>query len=136
VTAKPPAIIDLIWTGNLEFAANLAHSAVIIDSAGIAGPSPVEALGAALAGCMSADVAHILTRGRLPFRALRTRLVADRAQEDPHRIVSASLHFVVEGDVPREAVERAIALSREKFCSVWHSMRQDIELQVTFELLA
>ena len=42
-----------------------------------------------------------------------------------------TLHFTVEGDAPDDDVERAIALSREKYCSVWHSMRQDIELTVT-----
>jgi putative redox protein len=132
---KPPTVVDLIWTGNLEFAANLKNSAVIIDSNGITGPSPVDALGAALAGCMSVDLAHILTKGRHEFRALRTHLVAERAQEDPHRFVDVALHFVIEGTVPREVIERAIALSREKYCSVWHSMRQDIALQVTFDIV-
>ena len=58
-----------------------------LDSAGVAGPSPVQALGFALAGCMTMDVAYILTKGRQPFRALRSHLVADRAQDEPHRIV-------------------------------------------------
>jgi putative redox protein len=132
---KPPTVVDLIWTGNLEFAANLKNSAVIIDSNGITGPSPVDALGAALAGCMSVDLAHILTKGRHEFRALRTHMVAERAQEDPHRFVDVTLHFVIEGPVPREVIERAIALSREKYCSVWHSMRRDIALQVTFDIV-
>jgi putative redox protein len=136
VLPKPPTIVDLIWTGRLEFAANLSKSALIIDSAGETGPSPVEALGAAVAGCMSVDVAHILTKGRHEFRALRARLVADRSPDDPHRFVHVALSFVIEGDVPREAVERALQLSRDKYCSVWHSMRQDIDLRVTFELVA
>lgn len=107
-----------------------------MDSAGVAGPSPVQALGAALAGCMTTDVAHILTKGRHPLRALRSRLVAERAQEDPHRFLSVTLHLKVEGDVPRDAIERAIALSRDKYCSVWHSMRQDIAFHVTFDAVA
>jgi putative redox protein len=136
VPPKPPTVVDLIWTGGLEFAANLSKSALIVDSAGETGPSPVEALGAAIAGCMSVDLAHILTRGRHEFRALRTRLVADRAPDDPHRFVHVALTFIIEGDVPRDAVERALQLSRDKYCSVWHSMRQDIDLRVTFELVA
>ena len=95
----------------------------------------MQALGAALAGCMTIDVAYLLTRGRHQLRALRSRLTADRAQEDPHRFVRMTLHVIVEGSVPRDAVERAIALSREKYCSVWHSMRQDLEFTVTFESL-
>ena len=62
-------------------------ASMTLDSAGVAGPSPVQALGFALAGCMTMDVAYILTKGRQPFRALRSHLVADRAQDDPHRIV-------------------------------------------------
>jgi uncharacterized OsmC-like protein len=42
---------------------------------------------------------------------------------------------MIEGTVLSDAVERAITLSREKYCSVWHSMRQDIGFDVTFELL-
>jgi putative redox protein len=107
-----------------------------LDSAGAAGPSPVQALGFALAGCMTTDVAHILTRGRHPFRALRSHLVADRAPDDPHRFVRVTLQITVEGDVPADAVDRAIALSRDKYCSVWHSMRQDIEFTVTADVHA
>ena len=102
-----------------------------LDSAGLAGPSPMQALGFAIAGCMTTDVAHILTRGRHPLRALRSHLVADRAQDEPHRFVRMSLHIIVEGEVPGDAVERAIALSKEKYCSVWHSMRQDIAFTTT-----
>jgi len=63
VASKPPTIVDLVWAGRLEFAANLSQTAIVIDSKGHAGPSPVELLGAALAGCMSIDLAHILHRG-------------------------------------------------------------------------
>src|SRR5205085_2511538 len=82
--------------------------------------------GCALAGCMTMDVAYILTKGRQTFRALRSHLVADRADDDPHRIIRMHLQVTVEGELPAEAVARALALSYEKYCSVWHSMRQDI----------
>jgi putative redox protein len=125
--SKPPTIVDLTWVGELRFSGTSANATMTVDSAGVAGPSPVQALGFAIAGCMTTDVAHILTRGRHAFRTLRSQLVADRAPEDPHRFVRMTLQIVVEGPVPAEAVDRAIALSRERYCSVWHSMRQDIE---------
>jgi putative redox protein len=134
--AKPPITADLRWIGELRFSATSDQAAVTIDSAGLAGPSPVQALGIALAGCMSADVVHILRRGHHSLRALRSHLVAERAQDDPHRLVRVTLQFTIEGDVPRDAIERAIALSRDKYCSVWHSMRQDIDFQVTFDVAA
>lgn len=83
---------------------------------------------------MSMDVAHILTRGRHSFRALSSHLVGERAPEDPYRFTRITLTVVVEGDVPSDAVDRAIQLSREKYCSVWHSMRQDIEFVTGFEV--
>jgi putative redox protein len=129
--AKPPAVIDLAWLGDLRFAGQSGHASITLDSAGLAGPSPVQALGFALAGCMTTDVAHILSKGRHPFRALRSHLVADRSPDEPHRFVRMTLHVTVEGQVPADAVERAVALSREKYCSVWHSMRQDIEFTTT-----
>lgn len=90
-------------------------------------------LAASLAGCMSIDLAHILARGRHPVHDIRAHLEAERAGEAPHRVTRVTLHFVVGGDVPQAAVTRAIELSRQKYCSVWHSLRQDIDLQVTFD---
>lgn len=142
---KPPLVVDLAWNERLEFTARTAKTTFVLDSAGIAGPSPADALAAALAGCMAMDVAHVLTKGRHAFTALRARLVAERAPEDPHRILSATLHFVLEapgedasepGPHPlHHVMERAVTLSRDKYCSVWHSLRQDISFQVTFDLV-
>jgi len=46
------------------------------------------------------------------------------------------LRFAIHGDVPAAAVERAITLSREKYCSVWHSLRPDIELTTAFDIVS
>ena len=126
LVAKPPTIVDLTWTHDLVLDGTSGKASMTLDSAGVAGPSPVQALGFAVAGCMTMDVAYILTKGRQIFRALRSHLVADRAAEDPHRIIRMHLQVTVEGEVPADAVARALALSYEKYCSVWHSMRQDI----------
>jgi putative redox protein len=109
-------------------------SEVVLDSAGEAGPSPVQMLACSLAGCMAIDVVHILEKGRVPLRALRASLVAERAPGDPRRLVKVDLRFHVRGDVPRDRVERAVALSREKYCSVWHSLRPDIAFTTAIEL--
>jgi putative redox protein len=134
--AKPPTVVDLTWIGGLTLAGTSDKASITLDSAGLAGPSPVQALGFALAGCMTIDVVHILTKGRVSFRALDSHLVAERSPDDPHRIVSMTLHFTIQGDLAGDPVERAIALSREKYCSVWHSMRQDIAFTVTYEIRA
>jgi putative redox protein len=128
---KPPTVVDLVWVGDLRFDGKSDNASIVLDSSGVAGPSPVQALGFAIAGCMTTDVVYILTKGRHALTALRSHLVAERAQDDPHRFLKMTLQVTIEGDVPHDAVERAIALSREKYCSVWHSMRQDIEFTVT-----
>jgi putative redox protein len=130
--ATAPTVVDLVWVSGLTFSGTSNQASITLDSAGIAGPSPVQTLAFALAGCMMMDIADILTKGRHAFRALRAHLVADRADDDPHRIVRLALGVTVGGEVPHDAVKRAIALSREKYCSVWHSMRQDIVFTTTF----
>jgi putative redox protein len=58
----------------------------------------------------------------------------ERAAEPPRRFTRFTLHFKVSGDVPNHVVERAIQLSRDKYCSVWHSLRADITLDTAFEV--
>ena len=128
---KPPTTLELIWEHDLVFNGRSAHATMVLDSAGEAGPSPVQALAFALAGCMGMDVVHILKKGRLDLQGLKISLSADRAPEDPHRITAVRLDVTVTGNIPKEQVERAIALSHEKYCSVWHSMRQDIAFTTT-----
>jgi putative redox protein len=132
---KPPLAVELIWAGELRFGATSGANAIVIDSDGAAGPSPVQLLAMGLAGCMGADIVNILRKGRHPLTAFRSELTGERAAEPPRRLLSAAMTFHVHGDVPHAAVERAIALSREKYCSVWHSLRQDIELTTSFDIL-
>ena len=129
-----PLALDLEWQGDLRFRGTTDAISLVLDSAGEAGPTPVQALAFALAGCMAIDVVHILKKGRLVPRSLRAHLEAERAPEDPKRMVSVHLHFVVVGEAPADKVERAIALSREKYCSVWHSLRPDIAFRTSFEV--
>jgi putative redox protein len=103
-----------------------------LDSSSKAGPSPMQALAFALAGCMAMDVVHVLTKGRHDMRGLRLDLSGQRAPTDPHRFIEIALHYTITGSVPPSRIDRAIKLSREKYCSVWHSMRQDIPLTVTY----
>lgn len=131
-STKPPSVVDLVWEHDLVFAGRSGEVALKLDSASVEGPSPMQALAFALAGCMAMDVVHVLTKGRHPMRGLKADLTGQRADDEPRRFTAVTLHYTVTGDVPKPAVERAIALSKEKYCSVWHSMRQDIPFDVTF----
>ena len=129
--AKPPTVLELIWERDLVFHGTSAQAKMTLDSAGVAGPSPVQTLAFALAGCMAMDVVHILRKARHDLRACRVDLTGERASVEPRRFTAITLRFTVTGNVPVSAVDRAIALSHEKYCSVWHSLRQDISLTLT-----
>ena len=132
---KPLVPASLIWDGNLRFRADSGKVEIVLDGDSTAGPSPVQALAFSLAGCMAMDVVAILAKGRHPLAAFDVKFVGARADANPHRFVRIELHFTVRGNVPAAAVERAIALSRDRYCSVWHSMRQDIDFTTVFEVI-
>ena len=131
---KPPLTADLIWSDHLRFGGTSGPAAIVIDGDGASGPSPMQLAAFGLAGCMAADVVAILEKGRQPLTGLRVSLIGERAQDPPRRFLRITLHFHVAGAVAPDAVERAIALSRETYCSVWHSMRPDIALLTTFDV--
>jgi len=131
---KPPTILELIWEHDLVFGGRSGDIAMTLDSASVSGPSPMQALGFALAGCMAMDLVHILKKGRHDVRGLRVDLKGERTQTEPRRFTRIELRYTITGNVPAEPVARAIQLSREKYCSVWHSMRQDIALDVSFSV--
>jgi putative redox protein len=131
---KPPTVVELIWERELVFGGRSGDLRLMLDSASVAGPSPMQALAFGLAGCMAMDVVAILTKGRHDLRGLRADLTGTRAEDEPRRFTAITLNYTLTGNVPTDAVERAIRLSREKYCSVWHSMRQDIAFDVTFTM--
>ena len=132
--AKPPITATLTWQGDLRFRATTGNNQIIFDSESEAGPSPPQAVAMALAGCMAIDLADIVIKGRHPLKALEARITSERAPDPPRRFTHFTLHFVLAGDVPSHAIERAIQLSRDKYCSVWHSLREDVRLDTTYEV--
>ncbi len=131
---KAPTTLELIWEHDLVLKGRSGDAEIVLDSAGQAGPSPVQALAFALAGCMAMDVVHILRKGRLDLRGLRISLTAERAADDPKRLTAVAIDFTVTGEIPKDQIQRAIDLSHETYCSVWHSMRQDISFTTTFSV--
>jgi putative redox protein len=81
-------------------------------------PRPMETVLAGAGGCTAYDVVLILKRGRHDVRDCEVKLSAERAPADPKVFTAIHLHFVVRGHkLPLAAVERAVALSHEKYCS-------------------
>jgi putative redox protein len=128
--AKPPLRAELTWSEHLRFTAISGRSSIVVDGDGEAGPSPMQALAVAVAGCMAADVVAILQKGQHPLSGLRVTIAADRAPEHPRRFTHLVLAFEIAGEVPRDAVDRAVTLSRDRYCSALNSLRQDITLEI------
>jgi putative redox protein len=129
---RPPMTVELAWDGELRFTARGAHTSVAFDSAGRMGPSPVEALVESLGACMGMDLVHFLERSRVPAEKVTLTLVAHRAADHPRRLIAVDLHAAIQGAASDEVVERGLALSRDKYCSVLASLRPDITFTTRF----
>lgn len=98
-------------------------------------PRPMETVLAGAGGCTAYDVVLILRRGRHDVRGCSVRLTAERAAEDPRVFTRIHMHFVVSGHgVPREAVERAIRLSHDRYCSASIMLGKTAAITTSFEL--
>jgi putative redox protein len=128
---KPPMSVDLTWSEGLAFRIAAPDGRTsIVDGDGRAGLSPVEFLAAATASCMAVDLIHILTKARQPVGSMRVGFTGQRAQTEPHRFTAVRLEFAIAGRVAQAQVDRAVRLSRDKYCSVWNSLREDITLEI------
>ncbi|MCY7315272.1 MAG: OsmC family protein [Rubrivivax sp.] len=99
-------------------------------------PRPMETLLAGAGGCMAYDVVLILQRGRHAVTGCQARLQADRASADPKVFTRIGVHFLVSGPaLPVAAVERAIALSHERYCSATAMLGKTAEIATSFEVI-
>jgi putative redox protein len=127
----------LSWTGEgLAFEGDVGGPSIVLDGDGAAGPSPTDALLLGLAACIGIDLRIILRKSRVPLTAMDATIEAWRAPKSPRRFTEIQLVFRLSGpsDDDEAKVERAMCLSRDKYCSVLHSLREDIAMNIRFEL--
>ena len=107
---------------------------VVVDGNSHEGPSPVDSLLIALAGCTGSDVVEILHKKRLDLRSLRVEVNGTRRDDYPRRFTAIDMVFrVTAPGATATHVRQAIDLSLEKYCSVTHSLNPDIA--VRYELV-
>jgi putative redox protein len=100
------------------------------------GPRPMETVLAGTGACTAYDVVLILRRGRHDVRACSVKLTSERAPVDPKVFTRIHMHFSVTArGVPASAVERAIALSHEKYCSASIMLGKTAAITSSFELI-
>ncbi|MBN8486739.1 MAG: OsmC family protein [Burkholderiales bacterium] len=98
-------------------------------------PRPMEMLLVGAGGCTAYDVVLILQRGRHAVTGCEVRIQAERAATDPKVFTALNLHFVVSGrDLPQAAVERAVALSHEKYCSATAMLGRTATITTSIEV--
>ena len=98
-------------------------------------PRPLETVLAGAGGCTAYDVVLILKRGRHDVRGCSVRLSSERAPVDPKVFTSIHMHFVVTGrGLSASAVERAIAMSHDKYCSATIMLGKTAAITTSFEL--
>jgi putative redox protein len=135
--SKPPTSLRLTWTEGLAFQTETPDGRTLVtDGDGRAGLSPVELLAAATSACMGVDLVHILGKARQPVEGVRVSFSGERSQTEPHRFTAIHLEFTIAGPVGQAQVDRAVQLSRDKYCSVWNSLREDITLDVVTRITA
>jgi putative redox protein len=99
-------------------------------------PRPMETVLAGTGGCTAYDVVLILKRGRHDVRGCSVKLSAERADTDPKVFTKVHMHFTVRGHkLLASAVERAIAMSHEKYCSASAMLAKTAEMTTSFELV-
>ncbi|SRR6266566_1756635 len=121
------------WTQQSQFeGTGNSGLKLMMDGASKAGNSPMELLLIALCGCTAADVVSILQKKREPFTGIEVSAQAEKAPEPPRVYTEIKLLYRVFGKVSRKAVEDAVRLSEEKYCSVSAMLNKTVT--ITYEI--
>jgi putative redox protein len=125
-----------IWTDNERFVAEAtSRHALVIDAASEkTASSPMELVLIALCGCTASDVVGILRKKREPFTKLEVSAKGERATGYPAVYTEIKLTYRVGGKVTRKAVEDAVKLSKEKYCSVSAMLEKTAKITAEIEL--
>lgn len=113
------------------------HHMLLDDAAGGTGPKPIELVAVGLAGCTAFDVITILRQKyHQKVTGYEVRVEADQAERPPQVFTSVRIHHVVTGrEIDAAAIEEAIRLSEEKYCSVGAMVKQTATLKTTYEII-
>jgi putative redox protein len=124
------------WKGEMLFEGTTENGNHVMfdgDSRHTGGPSPMEAVLMALCGCTSVDVISILEKKRQPLTSLTVSASAEQASEFPRYFTRIRLVYKVGGKVSRKAVEDAVSLSKNKYCSVSSMLETRAKIEFVIE---
>ena len=121
------------WTSETKFDGQASHP-IPMDSSSKSANSPTELVLVALCGCTASDVITILQKKREPFTAVEVHAEGEKATESPRVYTKIKLLYRVKGSVTRKAVEDAVRLSEEKYCSVAAMLNKTAKITYEIEL--
>ncbi len=125
-----------MWTDEHRFLGQASSShGIVIDGASKTGSSPMELVLIALCGCTGYDVVSILGKKREPFTSVEVRAEAERAATPPTVYTEIRLVYRVGGSVSHKAVEDAVRLSEDKYCSVAAMLQKTVKITYTIEYI-
>src|SRR5262252_3057727 len=126
-----------IWTDKDRFLGEATSGHALVVDAGDtkSASSPIELVLIALCGCTASDVVGILRKKREPFTSLEVRAVAERTETFPKVFTSIRLVYRVGGNVTHKAMEDAIHLSKDKYCSVSAMLEKTARIEFEIEYL-
>jgi putative redox protein len=123
-----------LWTDNHRFLGQASSShGVVVDGDSKTASSPMELVLIGLCGCTGYDVASILGKKREPFTSIEVRAEGERAAEPPTVYTEIRLVYRVGGNVSHKAVEDAVRLSEEKYCSVSAMLQKTAKISYRIE---
>lgn len=133
---NPNVKANLVWERDLVFTGSTPQGYEIeFDANAQWGCKPTESLLLSLAGCMGIDIMSILTKMRLKIASFRIDVAGERNAQPPQYYKTVEMVMHIAGkNLDAGKVERAIALSRNKYCSVYNSLRPDLTLNVRYVL--
>jgi len=121
------------WTSETKFDGRSSHS-IPMDGSSKSANSPSELVLIALCGCTAYDIVTILQKKREPFTAVEVHAEGEKAAESPRVYTAIKLLYRVKGSVTRKAVEDAVRLSNEKYCSVGAMLSKTAKITHAIEL--
>jgi len=125
----------VLWTDNERYVgeANSRHAVVMDTASEKTANTPMELVLIALCGCTASDVVGILRKKREPFTHLEVRAEGERAGGYPAVYTEIKLVYRVSGKVSAKAMEDAVRLSKEKYCSVSAMLEKTAKVTFTIE---
>jgi putative redox protein len=120
--------VKLNWTENMQFVARSENGpAIVMDSTdGASGPTPMQLLLMGVAGCTGIDIVLILKKKRLEINKLEIQITGKQDNKYPKRFTEIHIEYFLAGkNISSKAVEQAIKLSEEKYCSALASLNAD-----------